>query len=135
MDINDAGQIVGCATYNGEQRPFLLTPLRYAFVDFQAPVDRSMINVSKAGQIIPIRFSLSGDYRLDIFDASFPQLRFGVCGSWTEVSTTWKRVQSSDATRSSQMPRSIATGSAIGWCSWRGCSRPSLCFSACRCSV
>jgi hypothetical protein len=44
----------------------------YTFTGFFAPVDMAMLNVVKAGRAIPIKFSLGGDFGLDIMAAGYP---------------------------------------------------------------
>jgi hypothetical protein len=44
----------------------------YTFTGFFAPVDMAALNVVKAGRAIPIKFSLGGDFGLDIMAAGYP---------------------------------------------------------------
>jgi hypothetical protein len=45
----------------------------YAFDGFYRPVDNPpVVNTVKAGQGIPVKFSLGGDFGLDIFEAGYP---------------------------------------------------------------
>ena len=44
----------------------------YTFTGFFAPVDMAALNVVKAGRAIPIKFSLGGDYGLDIMAPGYP---------------------------------------------------------------
>ncbi len=48
---------------------------------FFAPVDMTALNVVKAGQAIPIKFSLGGDYSLDIMAAGYPASAPVACDS------------------------------------------------------
>jgi hypothetical protein len=51
---------------------FTVRPL-YAFDGFFSPVDNPpTFNVVKAGSVVPVRFSLGGDYGLDVFAADSP---------------------------------------------------------------
>jgi hypothetical protein len=56
----------------------------YNFTGFFQPVDNSpVINSVKAGQAIPVKFSLNGDHGLNIFAAGYPKVEFTSCGSST----------------------------------------------------
>lgn len=45
----------------------------YEFDGFFRPVRNEALNKAKAGSSLPIKFSLSGDFGLDIFGAGYPQ--------------------------------------------------------------
>jgi uncharacterized protein len=54
----------------------------YNFAGFFQPVDNlPTLNTVKAGQAIPVKFSLSGDKGLSIFAAGYPKSQVIVCGS------------------------------------------------------
>jgi hypothetical protein len=54
----------------------------YAFDGFFAPIDNGGVyNSVKAGQIVPVRFSLSGDLGLDVLAAGSPSSRPVACAS------------------------------------------------------
>lgn len=51
----------------------------FAFNGFFAPVSNNALNSVKAGQAIPVRFSLGGDKGLDIFDGGYPASQQVAC--------------------------------------------------------
>ncbi|SFW88596.1 hypothetical protein SAMN04489730_7008 [Amycolatopsis australiensis] len=54
--------------------------LPYTFTGFQSPVQNlPATNVAKAGQAIPIKFSLGGDQGLDILAAGSPTFSYDSC--------------------------------------------------------
>jgi hypothetical protein len=53
----------------------------YTFTGFFAPVDMAALNVVKAGRAIPIKFSLGGDYGLDIMTSGYPASALVACDS------------------------------------------------------
>lgn len=54
----------------------------YNFIGFFPPVDNlPVINQVKAGQAVPVKFSLSGNHGLNIFAAGYPGSQGLVCGS------------------------------------------------------
>jgi hypothetical protein len=63
----------------------------YAFDGFYAPVNNKdangnyILNAVKAGSAIPVKFSLGGDYGLDIFEAGYPKSEAVDCNSQAEV--------------------------------------------------
>jgi probable HAF family extracellular repeat protein len=82
--INGNGNIVGYG-YNpdGLQHAFLLRPY---FEGFYQPVDNfPTLNKTRAGKIIPIRFSLGRDQGLDIFATGYPKSETIPCNSTTPV--------------------------------------------------
>jgi hypothetical protein len=55
----------------------------YDFAGFFPPVDNPPdVNTVKAGQAIPIKFSLGGDQGLDIFAAGYPKWYLANCDTW-----------------------------------------------------
>lgn len=63
----------------------------YNFVGFFQPVDNlPTVNSVKAGQAIPVKFSLSGNHGLNIFAAGYPKIEFTSCTSSTvdEIEST-----------------------------------------------
>ncbi len=54
--------------------------LQYGFDGFFPPIDNvPTVNTVKAGQAVPIKFSLSGDLGLDVFFDGYPTFEFGSC--------------------------------------------------------
>jgi predicted extracellular nuclease len=54
--------------------------LQYGFNGFFQPIDNfPIVNTVKAGQAVPIKFSLSGDLGLDVFFDGYPTFEFGSC--------------------------------------------------------
>jgi hypothetical protein len=51
------------------------------FGGFEAPLNRDMVNQVKAGQGVPVRFSLGGDFGLEIFADGYPKFEAAVCAS------------------------------------------------------
>jgi probable HAF family extracellular repeat protein len=76
--INDNGQVVGSSgNASNELRAFLLTTSQgqgpFSFTGFFAPVQNPpTLNTVKAGQSVPVKFSLGGDHGLDILAAGSP---------------------------------------------------------------
>jgi hypothetical protein len=70
-----ASEQLACpAGYTSGAAATACTPIEgsYTFTGFFAPVDMAALNVVKAGQAIPIKFSLDGDYGLDIMAPGYP---------------------------------------------------------------
>jgi hypothetical protein len=62
--------------------PFALMEVAYQFSGLFPPVaNPPTVNIVKAGQAVPVKFSLGGDHGLDIFDAGSPVSREVACGS------------------------------------------------------
>jgi hypothetical protein len=63
-----------------------LTPTPpYIFTGFFPPVDNlPIINITKAGSAIPLKFSLGGDFGLGIFASGYPSSSATTCGSSAE---------------------------------------------------
>jgi len=62
------------------------TTSQYAFTGFFQPVDNlPVLNQVKAGQGIPLNFSLGGDYGLDILEAGYPLSQPMACSSGAPV--------------------------------------------------
>jgi probable HAF family extracellular repeat protein len=80
-DVN-TGSICGSVT---SLSPFVLAELRYHFTGFFQPVDNpgptNVVNIAKAGSAIPIKFSLGGDFGLDILQGGSPSSAPFTCGS------------------------------------------------------
>ena len=63
----------------------------YDFDGFFAPVDNKdaqgtyILNAVNAGSAIPVKFSLGGDYGLDVFEAGYPRSQVIECNSQAEV--------------------------------------------------
>ena len=61
------------------------TPIPFTFTGFFAPVDNlPTLNTVKAGQAIPVKFSLGGDYGLNIFMPGYPSSSLVACGTTAE---------------------------------------------------
>jgi hypothetical protein len=74
------------------------TTPQYAFTGFFQPVDNPpVLNQVKAGQGIPVRFSLGGDYGLDILAAGYPVSQPIVCSSGAPVSAVEQVVTASSS--------------------------------------
>ena len=59
-----------------------LDPIHYNFTGFFQPVDNSpILNVAKAGNAVPVKFSLGGDQGLDIFFSGYPLVKSLTCSS------------------------------------------------------
>ena len=59
-----------------------LNPIHFNFTGFFQPVDNlPALNTVKAGQAVPVKFSLSGDQGLDIFATGYPVSQKIVCNS------------------------------------------------------
>jgi hypothetical protein len=59
----------------------VLTP--FDFGGFLQPVDAGRPNLVRAGQAVPVKFSLGGDRGLGIFAAGYPRFESAPCGSTT----------------------------------------------------
>jgi probable HAF family extracellular repeat protein len=73
--INNKGQIVGQYYVNGLSHGFIATPVPtpFTFTGFFSPISNPpVLNEVKAGQAIPVKFSLNGDQGLDVFAMGFP---------------------------------------------------------------
>lgn len=63
----------------------------YDFDGFYAPVnnkdaqDKYVLNAARAGSAIPVKFSLGGDYGLEVFEAGYPRSQAIECNSSAEV--------------------------------------------------
>jgi PKD repeat protein len=63
----------------------LTVKVQYAFTGFFSPVNNlPTLNAVKAGQAIPIKFSLGGNYGLSIFAAGYPSSSVVTCGNVAE---------------------------------------------------
>lgn len=63
----------------------------YNFTGFFQPVDNlPTVNTVKAGQAVPVKFSLNGNHGLNIFAAGYPKIEFTSCTSSTvdEIEST-----------------------------------------------
>jgi subtilisin-like proprotein convertase family protein len=69
----DSGSVGGwCLTIEAETA-------QYSFTGFYPPVSNDDLNQAKAGQAVPIKFSLDGDEGLDILEAGYPQVQLYAC--------------------------------------------------------
>jgi hypothetical protein len=74
----------GFPTYSYHDTNYWVTPIwagPYEFTGFFSPVDNGMLNTVKAGQGIPVKFSLGSDEGLNIFAAGYPQSKQIACDS------------------------------------------------------
>jgi len=87
--VNAAGIVSGVA-YRPGANPDFDTPIlvrwtvgpatRFAFEGFFAPLENPpAVNEVKTGKAVPVRFSLGGDYGLDVFEPGYPQVRTVAC--------------------------------------------------------
>lgn len=76
-------QLACPAGYTSEAAAIACTPVAagYTFTGFFAPVDMAALNVVKAGRAIPIKFSLGGDFGLDIMADDYPASVPAACDS------------------------------------------------------
>ena len=69
-----------------DHEPQVVRLLSYTFTGFFQPVDNlPVLNTVKAGQAIPVKFSLNGDQGLDIFAAGYPKSEAIACDSNAQV--------------------------------------------------
>jgi hypothetical protein len=57
----------------------------YRFAGFSAPVDNGLLNVTKAGSAVPVKFTLGGNQGLNIFAPGSPGVGTVACGGATDV--------------------------------------------------
>jgi hypothetical protein len=70
---------------SGKAGDTLTVNVQYAFTGFFQPVDNlPTLNVMKAGSAIPVKFSLGGNYDLNIFAAGYPTSTTVTCGATAE---------------------------------------------------
>ena len=71
----DAETCAHFPTYSYQDLNYWVTPLwSYSFSGFFRPVDNApTVNVAKAGSAIPVKFSLGGNFGLDVLKAGFPK--------------------------------------------------------------
>ncbi len=80
--INNKGQIVGEYYVNGLAHGVLATPVPtpFAFIGFFPPISNPpVLNEVKAGQAIPVKFSLHGNQGLNIFAMGYPRAQGVIC--------------------------------------------------------
>jgi hypothetical protein len=80
---NDLLNHVICGTTTSLS-PFILAELRYDFLGFFQPIDNpgsndNVVNVTKAGSGIPVKFSLNGNQGLGIFQGTGPTYNVTAC--------------------------------------------------------
>ena len=63
--------------------PFVLAEPAMAFTGFFQPVDNLALNRAKAGAGVPVKFSLGGDFGLDIFTDGYPSVSQIACPGTT----------------------------------------------------
>jgi hypothetical protein len=67
-------------TYNDELANW--QPINYVFSGFMSPIDPlPTLNMVKAGQAVPVKFSLNGFQSMDIFAAGYPKSQQIACNS------------------------------------------------------
>jgi probable HAF family extracellular repeat protein len=82
LGINNKGQIVGAYYVNGLAHGVLATPVftPFAFTGFFPPISNPpVLNEVKAGQAIPVKFSLHGNQGLNIFATGYPKSQEVLC--------------------------------------------------------
>ena len=80
----DTGSNVACGSVTSLS-PFALMEVAYAFSGFFPPVSSApAVNIAKAGQAVPVKFSLGGDRGLDIFGAGYPASQAVACAGSTD---------------------------------------------------
>ncbi|MFV9503269.1 MAG: PxKF domain-containing protein [Oscillochloridaceae bacterium umkhey_bin13] len=100
---------------------------RYAFTGFFRPIDNGMLNIVRAGQSVPIKFSLGGNYGLNIFAPSYPLVATVRCQNSSEAPV--EEVVSAKASNLSYDPRTNQY--TFVWKTernWRGCRDLTLQF-------
>jgi predicted extracellular nuclease len=74
------------AVQASDHEPQVVRLLSYNFAGFFQPVDNlPTVNTVKAGQAVPIKFSLNGDQGLNIFAAGYPKSEMIACNSTAPV--------------------------------------------------
>jgi hypothetical protein len=79
-----AGQTCGSLPTNSfRDTNYWVTPLwvSYDFDGFSQPVDSDTWNTAKAGRAIPVKFSLGGDFGLDILKTGYPKATLAACNA------------------------------------------------------
>lgn len=95
--INGSGQVVGSGYKDGSLQAFLLNPV-YDFRGFFAPVDNPpTVNAVNAGRAIPVKFSLSGDQGLDIFEETYPRSQQVPCDGAAPVDVVEETASAGDS--------------------------------------
>jgi Domain of unknown function (DUF4082) len=76
---------------------YWVTPLwpSYSYTGFSQPVDNDVLNKSKAGSAIPVKFSLGGDEGLGILNAGYPKVTQITCDASEEVDAIEETVTAS----------------------------------------
>jgi CSLREA domain-containing protein len=72
----------------------------YTFTGFFAPVDMAALNGVKAGQAIPVKFSLGGDFGLDIMAAGYPASTTIACDNSAPTGTIEETVSAGSSSLS-----------------------------------
>jgi hypothetical protein len=65
--------------------PFVLAEPTMTFTGFFQPVDNGALNKAKAGAGVPVKFSLGGDFGLDVFADGYPSVRPISCSTGVPV--------------------------------------------------
>jgi Tol biopolymer transport system component len=87
MNANGSGQTSVTSGSENDNlpswQPLPLPPTAYDFSGFFSPVDNPDVatNKAKAGSAIPVKFSLGGDFGLDIFADGYPKFQQSACDS------------------------------------------------------
>lgn len=77
----------------------------YNFNGFFQPVDNlPTVNTVKAGQAIPVKFSLNGDHGLDLFATGYPKVEFVSC-----ISTTADAIEDTSTAGNSSLSYDVTT--------------------------
>jgi hypothetical protein len=105
LDITDASSrdpvnntVCGVAT---SLSPFALMEVTYAFTGFFQPVDNMpTVNAAKAGAAVPVKFSLGGDWGLNIFAAGYPRVQLVQCSTGDLIDSIEETVTAGSSTLS-----------------------------------
>jgi len=66
--------------------PFILVEYAYRFAGFDRPISNMpTVNSVKAGSAVPVKFSLGGNFGLDVFKSGYPGVQSVVCDSASPV--------------------------------------------------
>jgi hypothetical protein len=100
-----AGRICGTVS---SLSPFALFESLYTLSGFRAPVDNTpVVNTVKAGQAVPVKFALGGNWGLNIFVAGHPSVTTASCDAFAPSDM----IEQTVAAGSSQLQYDAATNS------------------------
>jgi glycosidase len=94
----------------------------YSFSGFFAPVDNPpVVNRVNAGRAIPVKFSLGGDFGLEIFAAGYPASQVVSCASGAPTDTVEQTVSAGASSLAYDPATGVYTYVWKTERSWRGC--------------